>query len=56
MTPAEAAAAARELAHWLDRLAVLDSRPTSNAELIYTARGEAADIIEALAGHLVVAA
>lgn len=56
MTPTEAAAAARELAEWLDRLAILDSRPTTNAELIYQARAEASDIIDALAAHLVVAA
>lgn len=56
MTPIEAAAAARELVAHLERLAELDSRPTSNAEPIYFHRGEATDILDALAAHLVVAA
>lgn len=56
MTPIEAAAAARELAEHLERLAILDTHPTSNAEQIYLHRGEAGDILESLAAHLVVAA
>jgi hypothetical protein len=56
MTPIEAAAAARELVTWLELLAAADSKPKSNAEVIYMARGEAQDIIDSLAGHLVVAA
>jgi hypothetical protein len=52
MTPIEAAAAARELVTWLELLAAADSKPKSNAEVIYTAWAESKEIVTALAGHI----
>lgn len=56
MTPIERLAEARELVEHLEALVHLDSRPTSNAEAIYLHRTEAQDIVERIAGDLVVAA
>jgi hypothetical protein len=52
MTPIEAAQAAQELADRLLKLAALDSRPTTNAEAIYTEWAESKDLITSLAGHI----
>lgn len=56
MTPIERLAEARELVEHLEAMAVLDSRPTTNAEALYLHRTEAQDILERISGDLVVAA
>jgi hypothetical protein len=48
----EAAAAAGELARWLELMAKLDSHPRTNADTLYLAWSEADEIVEKLKGYL----